>query len=210
MKKNLTFATVLLAIVVTFVSAAGAATPQENLVAGVFNLNTSTNWAGFSAVNLISGASLLPATTKQTVLYIAFTGGSIADISNMVLYSTTARSGFTVGTVTSVKLGGASNPSINLTNTKTCPNQPVSASSPCIVKLDAISLVLSPLVDYYFVAYFANDTNNQTVSAGVPASRTTTLTGLADGQDDTQLKVGQTLPTSNNGHPYFLVAAMNE
>ena len=49
MKKNLTFATVLLAIVVTFVSAAGAATPQENLVAGVFNLNTSTNWAGFSA-----------------------------------------------------------------------------------------------------------------------------------------------------------------
>jgi hypothetical protein len=210
MKKNLTFATVLLAIVVTFVSAAGAVTPQENLVAGVFNMSTSTNWAGLSAVNLISGASLLPATSKQTVLYIAFTGGSIADISNMVLYSTTARSGFTVGAVTSVKLGGLSNPSINLTNTKTCPNQPVSASSPCIVKLDAINLVLSPLVDYYFVAYFANDTNNQTVSAGVPSARTTTLTGLADSQDDSQLKVGQSLPTTNNGHPYFLVAAMNQ
>jgi hypothetical protein len=210
MKTFLSFAA---AILVTFgmVMPASAATPQENIVAGVFNVaSSSTNWAGLSAINLISGTSLLPAAGTQTVFYISFTGGSRADISNMVLYATTARAGFTVASVTPVKLGGVSNPSINLASTAVCPVQPVSVTNPCVIRLDPITLVLSPLADYYFVSYFANDTNNQTVTAAIPLARTTTITGFADTQDDTQLKAGQTITTSNSGHPYFLVAAMNQ
>jgi hypothetical protein len=208
-----TFLSFVAAILVMFamVMPAAAATPQENIVAGVFNVTSGApNWAGLSAINVISGASLLPATAKQTVLYISFTGGSRADISNMVLYATTVRAGFTVASVTSVKLGGVSNLSINLASTAVCPVQPVSATNPCVIRIDPIALVLSPLADYYFVSYFANDTNNQTVAASIPSARTTTITGFADTKDDTQLKTGQTITTSNSGHPYFLVAAMNQ
>ncbi len=213
MKIFLSFAAASLLI---FVIIFGAVTPsfaaaaQENIVAGVFNTGANNNWAGFSALNLIAGTSIMPVTAKQTVLYIAFTAGSTADIGNMVLYSTTARSGFTIASVTKVTLGGVSNPSINLTSTSICPIQPVSTANPCVVRLDPINLVLSPLVDYYFVPFFQNDTNNQTLSSATPAARTSTLTGGVDQNDDTQLKAGQSLPTTNNGQPNFLVTVSTQ
>ncbi len=210
MKTLINFAAAVLATCAMILPAT-AATPQENIVTGVFNVTSSApNWAGVSAINVISGTSILPAAGTQTVFYISFTGGSRADISNMVLYSTTTRAGFTVASVTPVKLGGVSNPSINLASTSVCPVQPVSVTNPCVIRLDPITLVMSPLADYYFVSYFANDTNNQTVSAAVPSARITRLTGWYDPKDDTQLKTGQTLPTSNSGHPFFLVSAMNQ
>jgi hypothetical protein len=207
------FSSLAIAIFLMFavVASSAATVPPQNIVAGVFDVSARNNWAGLSALNLIAGTSIMPVAGTQTVLYIAFTAGSTADIGNMVLYATTARSGFTVASTTKVTLGGVSNPTINLTNTSVCPTQPVSTAHPCVVRLDAINLVLSPLVDYYFVAYFLNDSNNQAVSAAVPAVRTSTLTGGLDNADDTQLTAGQTLPTTtNSGKPYFLVAVMNQ
>ena len=183
----------------------------ENIVAGVFTTASNTNWAGFSSVNLIAGTSVMPTTSTQTVLYIAFTGGTNADLGNMVLYTTTARSAYTVNAVTKVTFKGAANPSFNLTNTSICPTQPVSATNPCIIKLDPINLVLSTVVDYYFVAYFVNDSNNETLAAASPAlSHITTLTGFVDNKDDTGIAVGGTLPTTNSGKPTVLVSVMTE
>ncbi len=215
MKTSLNFAmtTLSLTILLAFamVMPGSAAVTQQNIVAGVFTTSANNNWAGLSALNLIAGTSIMPNTGKQTVLYIAFTAGSTADLGNMVLYSTTARSGFTIATVTKVTLGGLTNPSINLTSTSVCPIQPVSTANPCVIRLDPIDLVLSPLVDYYFVSYFENDANNQAISSAVPAaSHVTTLTGWVDTKDDTQLPVGQSLPTSSNGVPNFLVSVMTE
>ena len=55
------------------------------------------------------------AQVKTTVLYIGFTGGTEADIGNMVLY-TTKRGNSKITAATPVKLKGASNPIISLTN----------------------------------------------------------------------------------------------
>ena len=66
-----------------------AVNPPMNLVIGVGSpLVTTGEWANFSAINLISGSSILPITSANTVLYIGFTGGTFADINNMVLYTT--------------------------------------------------------------------------------------------------------------------------
>jgi hypothetical protein len=213
MKNFLKSAIALLILLPATFAMAGtlAKTTQENIVAGVFTTSSSTNWAGFSSVNLIAGTSVMPTTSTQTVLYIAFTGGTHADLGNMVLYTTTARSAYTVSAVTKVTYGGVTNPSINLTDTSICPVQPVSNTSPCIIRLDPINLVLSTVVDYYFVAYFVNDSNNQSLSAATPAlGHITTLTGFVDNKDDTGIAVGGTLPTTNNGKPTVLVGAMTE
>lgn len=212
MKNFLKSAIALLMLLPTFAMAENQAkTTLENIVAGVFTTSSNTNWAGFSSVNLIAGTSVMPTTSTQTVLYIAFTGGTNADLGNMVLYTTTARSAYTVGAVTKVTYGGITHPSINLTDTSICPTQPVSATSPCIIRLDPISVVLSTVVDYYFVAYFVNDSNNETLSAASPAlGHITTLTGFVDNKDDTGIAVGGTLPTTNNGKPSVLVGVMTE
>jgi hypothetical protein len=212
MKTFLKSAIVLLMLHSTFAMAEDQAKATlENIVAGVFTTASNTNWAGLSSVNLIAGTSVMPATSTQTVLYIAFTGGTNADLGNMVLYTTTARSAYTVNAVTKVTYKGATNPSFNLTNTSICPTQPVSATNPCIIKLDPINLVLSTVVDYYFVAYFVNDSNNETLAAASPAlSHITTLTGFVDNKDDTGIAVGGTLPTTNSGKPTVLVSVMTE
>src|ERR1700733_15422492 len=170
MKTFLKSAIALLMLVSTFARAEDQAKATlENIGAGVFTTASNTNSARFSSVNLIAGTSVMPTTSTQTVLYIAFTGGTNADLGNMVLYTTTARSAYTVNAVTKVTYKGATNPSFNLTNTSICPTQPVSATNPCIIKLDPINLVLSTVVDYYFVAYFVNGSNNETLAAASPA-----------------------------------------
>jgi hypothetical protein len=208
MKTLIKFCTpTLLMLAIVTQSLAGPA--PVNLVAGAGPLGSVTNWAGVSAINLISGTSLFPVTTTQTVLYIGFTGGTTVDISNMALYTTTGLADGTIAAVTPVTLGGISNPSIHLTDTAVCPVQPVSLANPCVVRLDPIALAPSTLVDYYFVTYFQNDTNNATVASASSQFSNSTLVGWFELKDDTRLAVGQSVPTANFAQTNFLVGAMN-
>src|ERR1039457_194733 len=101
-----------------------------NLERGVTGPVTgNTSWAGYSALNVIPGAGLIPITSKTTAFYLGFTAGSTADISKMVLY-TTARGSTTISAVTPVTYGGVSNPSINLASKTVCAVQPLSTGSP--------------------------------------------------------------------------------
>ncbi len=188
------------------------ATTTQNLVRGVLAPFQSNNqWAGYSLLNQIPGSALYPVASSTTAFYWGFSAGTTADISNMVLY-TTAHGSLKITAVTPVKLGGISNPSISLTNTSICPVQPVSATAPCIVKFDPVSIALSPASDYFLTVYFTNDTNNQTV--GGIYSTVPYGTGLSSaffgGTDSTHFTVGQSLPSSTNGRPsYFLMYVMN-
>ncbi len=174
-------------------------------------MSSSNQWENYSALNLIAGAFIFPAVAqvKTTVLYIGFTGGTEADIGNMVLY-TTKRGLSKITAVTPVKLKGVSNPIISLTNKKVCPTQPLSTSNPCVIRLDPIALTPSTLSDYYFVMYLASNTNNETVGAANSQYPITSLTGWFESGDQTQLKVGHPIPSGYTGsHPYFLLYVMS-
>ena len=186
-----------------------AVNPPMNLVIGVGSpVVNSAEWANFSAINLISGSSILPITSANTVLYLGFTGGTFADINNMVLY-TTKRESSRITAVIPVKLGGISNPTINLTDKAVCPIQPVSPANPCVVRLDPIALSLSSISDYYFVAYFTNNSNNTSLDAATPEfPNKTSLNGFFQSGDDSRLRVGQTVPPGLTGQPFFLMFVM--
>jgi hypothetical protein len=148
-------------------------------VAGVGGpVSRSNQWEDYSALNLITGAFILPAvaSTKTTVLYIVFTAGTEADIGNIVLY-TTKRGSYKITAVRPVKLKGGSNPIISLTDTKVCPTQPTSVTNPCLMRLDPITRTLSTLSDYYFVMYLGHNTNNHTVGDADAQYPITCLTG---------------------------------
>jgi hypothetical protein len=195
----------------TAVAQLPAATPI-NLVAGVGGpVSSSNQWDNYSALNLIAGAFIFPATQNvtTTVLYIGFTAGTEADIGNMVLY-TTKRGNTKITAVTPVKLKGISNPIISLTNKKVCPIQPVSTANPCVIRLDPIKLTPSALSDYYYVQYLPSTANNGSLGAANALFPITSLTGWYLGGDQTQLKVGNSVPSGNNGtHPYFLLYVMS-
>jgi hypothetical protein len=183
-----------------------------NLERGVVGpVGNNNSWAGFSALNLIPGAGLIPSTSKTSAFYLGFAAGAQADVSNMVLY-TTARNGSTITAVTPLTLGGVSNPSINLASKTVCAIQPLSAGSPCIVRLDPITMSLSALSDYYLVVYFtANDNNNGAVGATVGINSLSSLSGWFIGSDETQLTVGQSIPAGSSGRPpYFLMYVMTD
>jgi hypothetical protein len=188
------------------------ATPPINLVAGVGGpVSSSNQWSNYSALNLIAGAFIFPAVAqiKTTVLYVGFTAGTEADLGNMVLY-TTKRGGSKITAVTHVKYKGVSNPIISLTNKKVCPTQPISTANPCVIRLDPITLTPSTLSDYYVVMYFASNTNNQTVGAANSQYPITSLTGWFLSGDQSQLKVGNSIPSGYSGsHPYFLLYVMS-
>lgn len=201
-----------LAFASTAIAQQRPAAPPINLVAGVGGpVSTSNQWENYSALNLIAGAFIFPAVAqvKTTVLYIGFTGGTEADIGNMVLY-TTKRGSSKITAVTPVKLKGASNPIISLTSKKTCPTQPISVSNPCVIRLDPMKLTPSTLSDYYFVVYFGNNSNNETVGAANAQYPITSHTGWYSGGDQTQQKVGDSIPSGYTGsHPYFLLYVMS-
>lgn len=187
------------------------ATTTQNLVLGVLAPFSSNNsWANYSLWNQIPGSALYSLNSSTAVFYFGFAAGTTADITNMVLY-TTAHGSLTITAVTPVTLGGISNPSINLSNTSICPIQPLSATNPCIVKFDPVSITMSPASDYYLTVFFTNDTNNQSIGAVQPAGLPTTLSSsFVGGTDETHLKVGQALPNGTNGRPsYFLMYVMN-
>src|SRR5580692_6830758 len=188
------------------------ATAPINLVAGVGGpVSTSSQWANYSALNLIAGAFIFPAvaTVKTTVLYIGFTAGTEADIGNMVLY-TTKRGNTKITAATPVKLKGVSDPIISLTNKKVCPNQPISVTNPCVVRLDTMTLNLSTLSDYYFVMFLSTSNNNATLGAANAQYPITSLTGWYLSGDQTRLTVGSSIPSGYSGsHPYFLLYVMS-
>jgi len=188
------------------------ATTTQNLVRGVLApFQTNNEWAGYSLLNQIPGSALYPVASSTAAFYWGFSAGTTADISNMVLY-TTARGSLKITAVTPVTLGGISNPSISLTNTSICPVQPVSATTPCVVKFDPVSIALSPASDYYLTVYFTNDTNNQTVG-GVYSTfpyGSDLSSAFFGSTDSTHFTVGQSLPSTTNGRPsYFLMYVMN-
>jgi hypothetical protein len=208
MKNTFSKSVLLLLLVLATVEASFGA--GKELIIGIgpmTNNGGNGNWSGYSALDLIPGTAIMPIASTTTALYITFTSGSEADISNMVLYKTTTRGSLTIASVTPVKLGGISNPSIVLTNKRTCKVQPVSITHPCTVRLDVLTLTLSPLSDYWFVAYFSANNNNVSVYAGTPAfSGGTSLTGFYVSADETQFTAGQSIPNGNSGRPYFLTA----
>jgi hypothetical protein len=186
-------------------------TTTQNLTRGVIGpVSSNSSWANYSVLNGVPGSAVFPITSTTTVFYFGFTAGTEADISNMVVY-TTARGSLTVTAATPVKLGGVSDPSIQLTNTSVCPVQPVSATNPCIVRFDPTTLTLSPASDYYFMVFFANDSNNSAIGGAQPISAAyTSLVGnYFSGTDYTHLTVGQSLPGGGNRSPDFLMYVMN-
>ncbi len=185
-----------------------AAVPQ-NLVRGVVGpVGADSSWANYSLLNLIPGSGLYPISSTTTVFYFGFVGGTEADISNMVLY-TTARGSLKITATTPVKLGGVSNPSIKLTNSSVCPVQPLSTTSPCIIRFDPTTITLSPANDYYLMVFFTNNSNNAAIVATQPGTLQSSLSSnFFGGTDYTQLSVGQSLPGGANRGPNFLMYVM--
>ena len=192
-----------------------AATPPQNLVAGVSGSlgpdPIEKDWAGRSAINVIPGAALFPVSSPTTVLYIGFTQGQVADIGNMVLYTTNRQSRI-ITAVTPVTLNGVSNPSIQLEDTGVCPIEP-SQATPCIVRLDPMALTLSALNDYYFVVYFTDNSLNLRIHAAIPEAVGNISPGSLYGTfwivDVTRRKVGGYLPKVGSSAPSFLMYVMN-
>jgi hypothetical protein len=191
------------------VSSQKPATVTQNLIRGVIGpAGNDSSWSNYSVFSLIPGSGLFPISSTTTVFYFGFTGGTEADISNMVLY-TTPRGSLTISATMPVTLGGVSNPSIQLSNTSVCPVAP-STTVPCIVRFDPTTITLSPASDYYFVVYFTNDSNNSAISGTQPNNNQTSLAGTYfGGTDYTHLTVGQSIPGTATRGPSFLMYVMN-
>jgi hypothetical protein len=183
-----------------------------NVTEGQGTITSSSNpqWDGMSELVLIPGASMLGAAPSSMALYLGFTGGSEADIGNMVLY-TTLRGGTAITATKKLTLNKSADPSINLTSTSVCPIQPVSATNPCIIRLDTVTGKLSPLNDYYFAVYFTLDTNNEKISGAGLSPAPGALTGWYLYGDQTRVGKDGALPSGYNGQaPFFLLYVANQ
>ena len=201
--------TILAVAAYGFAEKATTTTPQ-NLVRGVFGpVESNNSWSNYSIFTLIPGSALFPITSTSTVFYLGFTAGSEAVVGNMVLY-TTARGNLTITAVTPVTLGGVSNPTIDLASTSVCPVAPATAT-PCIVRLDPLTLTLSPTSDYYLVVYFATNTNNSSLGGTEATSVVeSSLAGFYESGNESTLTVGQSIPSGSRGQPIFLMYVMND
>ena len=211
MKLLCKFATLALtAFVIAAPGLADAKTKTENLVKGVIGpVSNNVSWPNYTVFNLVPGSALYQVTSTTTRFYLGFTAGTTADISNMVVY-TTARGSLTLTAVTPVKLGGLSNPSIDLASTSVCPVAP-SSTTPCIVPLDTTTLTLAAGSDYYLAVFFTNDSNNSTVGGTQAGTSQSSLAGMYfGGGDRTNLTVGEAIPSTANSGPTFLMYVMNE
>jgi hypothetical protein len=193
-----------------FSQQAAAATKAVNLTRGIVGpVNANSSWGGYSVLDMIPGAGLIPVTSANTTFYIGFTQGTEADVANMVLY-TTPRGSLTISAVTPVTFGGASNPSIALSSPSVCPIVEISVNNPCIVRFDPTKIALSALNDYYLVIYFTSDSNNSGIGATVPRFNQSSLIGWFIASDQTRLTVGQSIPAGNSGaQPDFLMYVMS-
>ena len=193
---------------------AGTAVAQvANLTEGQGTITNIANpsWDGYSEVILIPGASLMGHRSRTTALYLGFTGGTEADIGNMVLYQT-ARNATSVLRVIKVTLGATQSPQINLASSSVCPAQPVSVSTPCIVRLDTLNFGLLTSNDYYLAIYFALDVNNETISGVGQSASPGALSGFYLYGDQTRIKDGGALPEFENSDqaPFFLAYVTNQ
>jgi len=182
-----------------------------NLVEGQGIIASTSNpqWDGLSELVLIPGAALMGASSTTTSLYLGFTGGSEADIGNMVVY-TTARGSAVITAVTPVTLGGVSDPSIILSNTSVCPVAP-STTTPCIVRFDPTAITFSPANDYYLMVYYTNDTNNSGLGGAQAGNLQSSLSSnYFGGTDYTRLTAGQSVPGTGDRGPVFLMYVMND
>ncbi len=181
-----------------------------NLARGVVDpVSTNANWANYSVLNLIPGSAVFPTTSATTVFYLGFTAGTTADISDMVVY-TTPRGSLKISEVTPVTYGRTSAPSIKLNSTSVCPVAP-STSAPCVVRFDPTKLSLSPASDYYFVVFFTNDTNNESIGAAQSGAGQSSFAGTyIGGTNYTHLTVGDSIPTVPNSSVEFLMYVMND
>jgi hypothetical protein len=179
-----------------------AAAAAENLEIGILGpVGSNANWSGWSEVSLIPGAGLMPITSTKTTFYLGFTGGSQADIQNMVLY-TTQRGKSKITAVTHVTLDGVSDPTIDLASATICPGGAISAQNPCIVRLDPTTITLSALNDYYLVVYFtSNNSHNASLSVTEPSAAQTSLRGSDEETDYSRLAVGGSIPNLSYGNP---------
>jgi hypothetical protein len=211
--KILKFATLTVMMLALSTFGFSKAAKPENLVRGIVGPVTSNvSWSGYSTFALIPGAGLIPVTSSTTVFYLGFTAGTQVDINNMVLY-TTPRGSLTISAVMPIKLGGVSNPSIDLANPTVCPVVEISAFNPCIVRLDPTTITLSALSDYYLVVYFtASDGNDQSVGLTTPSFSQSSLRGSYQSGDDSRLSVGGTIPTNLgfSAQPYMLMYVMTD
>lgn len=183
----------------------GSGSRVMNLVLGVGAISQTGSWANYSAINLIPGSGLYPIASSQAVFRIGFTGGTTAVIGNMVLY-TTPRGSLKITAVTPVKYKGASNPTLSLTSTGTCPNQPVALSNPCVVRLDPVAITLTALNDYYLVLYFTSASSNTPLDSTTASGSIGSLAGTYQSGDDTRLTAGKSVPVPATGTPYFLLS----
>ena len=206
---KLTYKFAALTLMLCAVSENSFAVTNNNLVRGVIGpVSSNLSWPNYSVLNLIPGSALFSFASSTTVFYLGFTAGTVADITNMVVY-TTARGSRTITAVTPVTYSGSSNPSINIGSTSVCP-QGLSITTPCIVRLDPTSLTLSAASDYYLIVHLATGTNNQSLGATQAVSGQTSLGGAYFGGNDyTQLTVGQSVPGGPNSGPTFLMYVMN-
>jgi len=190
-----------------------AQTPEvttQNLVRGLVGpVGTDSNWANYSLFAITPGSALFPISSATTVFYFGFTGGTEADIGNMVVY-TVSRGSLTITAVTPVTYGGVSNPSIVLSNASVCPVAP-SQATPCIVRFDPTSLTMSPTSDYYLTVFFTNDSNNQSLAAAEANNfyQSGVYSTWVGGTDYTHLTVGQSIPAGGAQRANFLMYVMN-
>lgn len=186
-------------------------TTTQNLVRGVSGpVGTNTSWSGYTVFGGIPGSALFPIASTTTVLSYGFTAGSEADVTAAVLY-TTARGGTTITAVTPVTYQGNLSFSIDLASTSVCPTAP-SASTPCIVKFDSLTLTLSPASDYYLAVYFTSDDSNNSALGGTsPSLAQSSLWGWYNSGNDANLIVGNPVPAPSGSHsaPYFLMYVTN-
>ena len=180
MKLMCKFAT--LTLMFCAVSENSFAVNNNNLVRGVIGLPSSNpSWSNYSVIDLIPGSALFPG----------------------------SRGSLTISAVTPVTYHGISHPSIDIGTTTVCPAAP-SATTPCIVRFDPISLTLSPTSDYYFVVHFSSDTNNGNIAGTQASTNQSSLSGVyLGGTDSTQLTVGESIPSAATGGTTFLMYVMN-
>lgn len=181
---------------------------QQNLVAGTGALtNAIANWSNRSAINLISGTTLFPASGSKTLLFMAFAQGNEVDVGGMVLY-TTDRNHLQIRAVTPLTFHGFSAGAFFVSSA--CSGR-ISVQTPCALQLDPLPFKLIPTNDYYAVVYFKNSVNNAAVDSATSLNSNATIVGGIDnGKDDTTFRVGDILPSNIiQGSANFLVRVIS-
>jgi hypothetical protein len=191
--------------------AAPLTTVLSNLTEGAAGTpGNNVDWEGWSEIDEIPGASLFGVDSTDSYFTIGFSAGSTVNITSMVVY-TTARANNVVTKVTKLNYLGKANPSIDLTSTTNCPNQPVSATNPCLIKLTKAAVEMVASNDYYFAIYFTSDSENNTMRGAGGSNQSGALTGWQIDGDDGLIPVGGTIPVGDAGAaPLFLMYLTNE